>query len=135
MKRGRKSEAELSVAHIAPAVQRPEPPVELSADQASIWRAVVDSMPATWIRPEHHGILVAYCRHKWMANYISEQIAVALADGSAADVDMLNKLTLMLERETRAHTSCARSLRLTHQSRYMPETAARKTATGAARPW
>jgi phage terminase small subunit len=132
--RGRKSRAELSVPKIAPTVQRPEPPPELSEAQAELWRSIVGSLPANWIRPEHHGILVAYCRAASMGDYLHEQIAQALADGSAADVDMLNKLTMMAERESRALIACARSLRLTPQSRWRPDTAARK-ADSPGRPW
>jgi hypothetical protein len=44
----------------------------------------------------------------------------------------------MRERETKAMASLARKMRLTPQSRYMPNTAARATAdagTGGKRPW
>jgi hypothetical protein len=42
---------------------RPEPPEDLTEEQAAEWSAVVDRLPADWFPRETHGLLARYCRH------------------------------------------------------------------------
>ena len=49
--RGRKS-AESLVVVPAVLLQRPDPPAELSIEQAEVWRAYVADMPADWFTPK-----------------------------------------------------------------------------------
>lgn len=127
MKRGRKSGASLEVVKpggIA-AIERPDPPKELTGEQAHEWRSVVDSLPADWFPREIHALLIAFCRHVIAGRRIAAIIETLLAD----DGDWLNtydQLLRMQERESRAMTSLATKLRMTNQARMRPEMAARK---------
>jgi hypothetical protein len=58
--RGRTSAAELAVVPIS-ALQRPEPPEELSPEEAEAWRQTVDGMRADWFGVETHPLLRCYC--------------------------------------------------------------------------
>lgn len=138
MARGRKSVASLAVVHTLPG-QRPEPPEELSAEQGEVWRSVAATKPADWFQPDTFPLLAAYCRH-----VASARVLAAAIDGfdpawlgDADGLDRYKDLLAMRERETRAMTALARSMRLTQQSRYKAETAhtAHQNAGGAKKPW
>lgn len=136
--RGRKSAASLAVVTTLPG-QRAEPPRELTKAQAEVWRAVVSTKPADWFTEDTHPLLMAYCRHVVTATVLARQIDGFNPDW-LADEDGLKryeKLLAMRERETRAMTALARSMRLTQQSRYKAETAATKASSvGSGRkPW
>jgi hypothetical protein len=123
--RGKKSVAALSV--IAPAgitaVQRPEAPADLTAEQAEEWLEVVNRMPADWFPRETHRLLVQYCCHVVQARYVAQMIGSLLTEESGdldfqkdnwlADYDRLLK---MQEREGRAMTALARGMRMTQHS-------------------
>ena len=91
-----------------------------------MWRDIVDSMPAAWLSRAQHPLLMAYCRHVARA----EMLAATLNEfrpewlGEEGGLQRLDKLLAMAERESRALTACARSMRLTHQSAYGPRKAA-----------
>ena len=63
--RGRKSAASLAV--IGPAgvvtVRRPEPPGDLTDEQADEWRSIVNSEPAETFSHGPQGTLTQLCRH------------------------------------------------------------------------
>jgi hypothetical protein len=63
--RGSKSAASHSIVPIVAPLgyPRPEPPSELSEDEATEWRAIVDAVPTDWVKHEQHPLLVNYCRH------------------------------------------------------------------------
>jgi hypothetical protein len=42
---------------------RPEPPDDLTEEQAAVWRAVMDRLPADRFPREAHGLLAQYVRH------------------------------------------------------------------------
>jgi phage terminase small subunit len=137
---GRKSAASLSVvASLPAAMQRPEPPEDLSSEQAEEWRAVVARMPAGWFTRETHQVLATYCRHVVNAR----RLAAAIEDFKPAwlaDDDGLkryDKLLAMADREGKALTMTATRLRLTPQARYTAgaaATAANKAGAGE-KPW
>lgn len=125
-KRGRKSQADLAtVTPIGPRLGRPHPPEDLTPDQAEEWRAVVAAMPGDWFGRESLAMLADYCRHACRARFLASRLdAMTLDDvGELASWDTLSRLA---ERETRAMLACARSLRLTHQARQDPKSAARR---------
>lgn len=136
--RGRKSSAALAVVTTLPG-QRPEPPAELTDEQADEWRAVVGRMPSDWFTRETHELLANYCRHVTKARTLAKAI-----DGFdpewLVDEDGLkrfDKLTQMAEREGRAMSSLATRMRLTQQSRYNPaaaNTSSSKSGSGD-KPW
>ena len=78
MVRGRKSAGALTLTVVTgdvEVVRRPEPPTELTREQAAEWRAVVDRLPADWFARETHGLLVQYCRHVVAARRVAELVA------------------------------------------------------------
>src|SRR5262245_797932 len=87
--RGRQSTAALSV--IGPdgveTVRRPEPPDELTAEQAEEWRSIVNRLPADWFPRETLAMLAQYCRHVVHARRIVELIerATMVVVSAAAD--------------------------------------------------
>src|SRR4028119_1546858 len=63
--RGRKSAAELAL--IGPGGietrRRLEAPADLSAEQAEVWRGIVNTLPADWFSPGSGPAPAALCRH------------------------------------------------------------------------
>lgn len=138
MKRGRPSAASLAVARPGFA-QRPEPPADLTEDQADEWRAIAARMPADWFPRETHGALAQYCRHVVRARFLAKEIERFKPEWLSDPDGMkrLEALSKMADRESRTILALARSMRLTQQARLRPETAARQSeAAGlAGRPW
>ena len=131
--RGRKSTAQLAVVPIKCEAQRPPPPADLTQDQAKIWRDVVATTPAGWFR-EGDVLLGLYCRHVHTANVL----AGIINSFSVEDCEMqqLNRLLTMRERETRMLTHLATKMRLTPQARISPRSAGRQMeSAGSRRPW
>lgn len=131
--RGRKSAASLSVvrAEAIDIVRRPQPPQELTTEQAQEWRAVVDRLPADWFPRETHSLLAQYCRHVVAARRISQLIAASESAGEF-DLDEYDKLLKMQEREGRALSSLATRMRITQQTTYDKS---KKKPTSGKRPW
>lgn len=131
--RGRPSSVALST--IGPLgieiVRRPEPPPDLTDEQAIEWRAVVNRLPADWFPRETHGMLAAYCRHVVTARRVSDLVTTieAEADFVIAEYDLALR---MQEREGRAISSLATRMRMSQHSSYDKKT--KKPAAGK-RPW
>jgi hypothetical protein len=139
MKRGRKSAASLTVvpaAEIISIVERPQPPAELSLEQAVEWRAIVDRLPAGWFPRETWPLLSQYCRHVVNARRVAQLLAQheGAADFNTADY---GALLAMQERETKAILATARGLKLSQQARVEPKTAGRlaRDSKPGPRPW
>jgi hypothetical protein len=122
-----------------PGQKRPEPPEELTPEEAIEWRAVVDRLPADWFPRESHQLLVQYCRHVVKARVIAGLIADFEPEWAATDEGLhrFDKLTGMAEREGRAISSLATRMRLSQQSRYADRVAHGKSASPNAsrKPW
>lgn len=134
--RGRKSVSDLVVVALGPL--RPDPPAELTHEQAEEWRAVVARMPSDWFSREHFPLLAAYCRHVCRARFLAATLDAFRSEwlGEEGGLQRLDKLLAMAERETRCMTALARAMRLTQRSRIGPEVAATKAAQrGGVRPW
>jgi len=119
--RGRKSSASLTVVSSNPiqAIQRPEAPSDLTNEQAEEWAAVVNRLPADWFPRETHPVLVSYVRHIVAARHVAQLIA-KVENAETVDIGEYDQLLRIQERETRAITACARSMRLTQQTTYLP---------------
>ena len=95
--------------------------------------------PAEWRGADTHPLLAAYRRHAAAGRVLGARIdAFAASDLSSGDgLRRYGRLLAMRERETRAMTALARSMRLTQQARYDARTAntAASRAGGASRPW
>lgn len=137
--RGRKSAASIGVV-TGNFGKRPEPPAELSDDEAAIWRETVSSEAADFFGTAAlRGMLADYCRHRASADKVSEVINIFQADWlkSADGAKRYHGLLKMRDLETRAAADKATKLRLTNQSRYTPQaasTASRGAAKGM-KPW
>lgn len=132
--RGRKSSASLMIApgQSVQAVDRPDPPDELTEEQGRVWYAVTDSMPADWFGRETHEMLAQYCRHTVAARRVSQLIS-QLEKAEEFDVGEYDTLLKMQEREGRALSSLATRMRMTQQTQYDKS---KKRGSGAAKkPW
>lgn len=132
--RGRKSAAALAISSAAPVetVARPDAPYDLTDEQSEEWWAVVNRMPADWFPRETHGLLAQYCRHIVAARRVAQLIKQFEGD-AALDLDSLDKLYKMQEREGRALSSLANRMRLTQQATTRVEQA--KKPSMVAKPW
>jgi hypothetical protein len=131
--RGRKSAASLAVISSdgIETVRRPEPPEELTDEQAAEWRSVCNSLPADWFCRETHPLLAQYCRHVVSSRRVAQLIAAAEA---ADDFDLIeyDRLGKMAERESRIIASLATKMRISQQATYDKS---KKKPTQARRPW
>lgn len=149
--RGRESGADLAVAstekNVTTMVRRPDPPRELTPEQAEEWLDVVNRMPADWFPRETWGMLAQYCRHVIAGRRIGQLIArmeqgldaiqvdaemPAEDDRGEFNLDAYDKLLKMQEREGRALSSLATRMRMTQQSTFDKE---RKKDKPGKRPW
>lgn len=132
--RGRKSAASLTVVSTSSleVVKRPEPPEELTDEQAHEWRAIVNRLPAEWFPRETHGILAQYCRHLVAARMVA-QLVERVQESETLDLDEYDKVLKLQEREGRALSSLATRMRLTQQATYTDKTP--KGKGGIRRPW
>lgn len=132
--RGRKSSAELTIRSMATVetIERPDAPYDMTDEEADEWRAVVGRMPADYFPRETHAVLAQYCRHVVASRRVAQLIAQATS-GDALDVDTLDKLYKMQEREGRALSSLAQRMRLTQQTNVRIEQA--KKPSMVKKPW
>jgi hypothetical protein len=107
----------LSVVPVTPlgAVERIPAPDDLTAEQANIWRAVVNSEPADWFSPSTAPLLVQYCRHIVHASRLARWIERELENPDST-VESMEKLTAMEEKQSRIITVLATKMRLSQQS-------------------
>jgi hypothetical protein len=124
--RGRRSAAALAVIPPQSLQVRPEPPQDLTVEQALEWKAIVGRMPADWFTRETHALLAQLCRHITASRAIAKRLIPDLS------TDDLNTLLRMQEREGRAIEKLSRAMRLSQYSRYDKKKATGPTAT---RPW
>lgn len=114
---GRKSAAELEVVQIGTARPRPEPPLDLTEEQAEVWRSIVDRLPPDWFATENQPLLAQYCRHTVSARRLGEVLAI-VERSSERNIYEYDRLLAMQERESRAMSSLATRMRLTQHSVY-----------------
>lgn len=130
--RGRKSSASLAVVRGLGAVDRPEPPAELTDEQAAEWREIVGRLPAEWFPRETWGLLSQYCRHV----VASRRVAALIADMEGSehfDIEQYDRLLKMQEREGRALSALSTRMRISQQSTLDREK--RKPLKASRKPW
>jgi hypothetical protein len=127
--RGRKSAAELAVVPIS-AVRRPEPPEELSPEEAEVWRQTVDGMRADWFGVETHPLLRCYCTQAATAEFL----AIALRTTDVGDKSY-GRLLALHRGATKIMLSLATKLRITPQSNRMSSRDGRDPTGGRPKPW
>jgi hypothetical protein len=115
-------------------VVRPDPPYELNEEESEVWRAIVDGLPADHFQPCNFYLLTALCKHVATRRRFDRLIELELKKRKLDD-GRLSRLTAMRYRESSAVRVLSSAMRLTQQSVYLPQTAARRikgvTATGA----
>ena len=134
--RGRKSTAELSVIQGIP--ERPQPPSELTPDQAEEWREIVASLPVDWFSRAVWPLLMQYVRHVCNARHIAGLIEAHDVDtGDRSALLRFNRLLGMQERQSGTLAGLATRMRLTNQSRYTARSAGSraKGGTSAKKLW
>lgn len=130
--RGKKSAEALSVVTVLP--ERPRPPAELNGQERDIWDAVVNSHPGGWITKDAYPVLVQYARHTIRALRLAQLIQQE-EDADDFNVDRWQALLAEQRRESATILALARSMRLTHQSRYRADSAKARPQDGGRRPW
>lgn len=131
--RGRRSTADLAVigASGIETVRRPEPPADLTDEQAAEWRAVVNRLPADWFPRETHGLLAQYCRHVVAGRRI-QQLVSSIEAEKDFDLVAYDRALKMQERESRCIASLATRMRISQQSKFDKQ---KKRGTLTAKPW
>lgn len=134
--RGRKSAASQSVVSLASvqATHRPEPPDELTDEQAVEWRDVTNRLPAEWFPRETHGLLAQYCRHVVAARRVAQLIDAEEAKEDF-DIEVYDRLLKMQEREGRALSSLATRMRISQQSTFDKEKSKKGRGASVKKPW
>lgn len=132
--RGRQSAIAVAKSSGITSQERPEPPVDLTAEQRIEWILVVNACPAEWFHPETHGLLAQYCKHMVAAKKIS-QVIQDFEKEDELDIAGYEKLLKMQERESRAILALARSMRLSQQATYHPEKTKGNRTGGVKSPW
>ena len=131
--RGRKSAADLTVvagAGVATAL-RPEPPGELTAEQAHEWRAIVNRLPPDWFGRETHPLLVQLCRHTVTARRVAKLIN-KIEGAKKVVVAEYDRLLKAQERESRWIASLSVKLRISQSTNYDKS---RKRPPQTEKPW
>lgn len=137
--RGRTSGAALSVVAGTAIDGRPPAPEDLTEFQREVWQRTVANEAADVFRTAAlQQLLKEYCRHVASADRLARMIQATekLDVLSSEDLEDLERLLRMRDKETKALADKATKLRLTNQSRYTPgaaSTASKKA--GEMKPW
>ncbi|MER9733042.1 hypothetical protein [Mesorhizobium sp. M0217] len=104
----------------------------MSQAETDVWLDVLRCLPLDFIARESAELLAGYCRHAVSTRDLSTMIARFNPKWLKVDggIDRYEKLLKMRAVESRAMLACARSLRLTSQSRVDPKTAGRARRNG-----
>jgi hypothetical protein len=132
--RGRKSAASLEVISYSDAdvVRRPDPPAELTEEEAEEWKSVVGRLPAHWFLAETHQLLAQYCRHVVGARRVAQLIQQAEA-ADEFDIMQYARLLRLQELQSKAMVTLATKMRMTQQSTVRAELARKPLVLP--RPW
>jgi hypothetical protein len=110
----------------------PEPPASLSDSEAVIFRETSAAMPSGWFRADSMPLLVEYSRAVDACNNLSLLIR-------QPNMSVKEQLAVLASREKQARlvVTLATKMRLTQQSRILPDQAGRDVANKpvAAPPW
>jgi hypothetical protein len=139
--RGRKSLEALSIVPTA-IPQRPEPPEELSLEQADVWRAYVGRMPADWFTVETWPILTHLCGLVTNSRLLRRELR-EFERGipkHPEGFERYRQIQKMYESEGQAIATLSTKLRLTPQSKNDPHRAEKDrtaiaNASSLRKPW
>jgi hypothetical protein len=99
---------------------RPEPPPELSRDEAMIWERIVSRMPANWFGDDNRHLVHSLVCCIWTARRIEAELREMQLSPSSHYTSLLSAY----QKQLGQMTSLSTRLRLTPQSRHTPITAA-----------
>ena len=138
IQRGRKSASSLAV--VTPIQDhRPPAPDDMPDVQQELWHQIVGRMPHDWFRKEHLELLRAYCQRVCVARQLAKEIERFQPDWLREDggLERFDMLTRLVDREHRAMTMLARSMRITHQAQLDRAVAGPRArdASGVRLPW
>jgi hypothetical protein len=134
--RGRVSRAEAAV--ICPngieTIRRPEPPEELTDEEANEWREIVNRMRPDWFPRETHPLLVQLCRLIDRARTLAQLIGVAEA-AEPFDVVTYRDLLRSEQATTQTITSLSIKMRLTQTSTLRQDLSESRRPSMLPLPW
>jgi glycerol-3-phosphate O-acyltransferase len=132
VQRGRKSpESQAVVVALVPGT-RPEPPRELTPEQAQVWKTTVGALRADWFGPENFALMAQFCRHAALADVIDKALR---ATDIKADLARFARLAAMQSRESAMISSLATRLRMTVQASRDSRISKRDPGAGRPKPW
>ena len=135
MARGRKSRVSLSVVPPALPGERPAPPAELDDSEASIWRAIVSALPATWLDAAAQQVLVRAVAQASVCEGLEAQLR-ALRAQDPPDADAIGVLMVQHAAASKSFSHLLGVLRATPRARMVPRGASRQLAqVPRVRPW
>lgn len=114
-------------------VRRPDPPADLTVEEADEWRAVVNRLPADWFPAETLPMLAQYCRHTSAARRVAHLIERMQSDEEGFDIKDYDRLLKMQERESRCLASLATKMRISQQTTY--DKSRKKGSGESKKPW
>jgi hypothetical protein len=123
----------MAILPILEPVPIPDPPPGLTAEQAALWKTILCSKPPDWFDQSNLPLLTALVRHITTYERLCEQIERYGVE-DIEQIDTVNKLLAMRDREGKAMASMATKLRLTIQSKYEPERAKNIALRGGRMP-
>lgn len=113
--------------------EAPEPPTRLTDERATIWRDIVESLPADWFTTETLPLLEAYVNRIYSIRVVEKAIADELAKpAEARSLALLGDSAQFVRAEISAMQRLATALRLSQHSR---RDAKRSSAAPAKMPW
>jgi hypothetical protein len=131
----RKSATELALNAVIPLRigKYPETPTDMPTRQQELWRSIVASKPADWFDAATLPILRALVGHIETLEQVETMFAAPM---SLSNLEALDKLSRLRDRESKAMAALSTKLRLTIQSRYTPQHAATAArGRGTRKPW
>lgn len=137
-KRGRTSSADLSTPRTQVERQdRPDACYSLPDEAAEVWKATVEALPADWIGAEAMPLLAAYARTTVALRRLGQLIHQLEYTPGELDLAEYSVLLRLHAQQAQTLKTLATSLRLTPQTRYKAEAAARRIGdhTTGKRPW
>ena len=116
--------------------QRLEPPDTLSDDEATVWRRIVNALPAGHFQPADAELLRAFvtaCVMHDEAKAMVNQHGMMMVNERGTPV--ANPMLSTMQSQAQTMKALATSLRLSPQSRYSEKAAATKAVQPADKPW
>ena len=108
---------------------RPHPPENLGVEEATLWVDIVNSRPSDYFGEETQALLEEYVRYvsqgRWLGGMVLCQ-REEIDNGGVVDSEALRRLIVMQTQTTAKIMALARSMRLTQQSIYLPDSSAGK---------